>query len=133
MTANRMIGSLVAIALLIASGCTQAPTQAEMVGVYMAQYPAATEDLTLSADGSFSQKITLKADGKVLVSSGAWTYDSKDITFHDRFLVVADSYTGQSVGQARPWTVFLPVVRRGSRIQIGDEPSIIRYEKQAAP
>jgi hypothetical protein len=133
MTRSLAIEVLAASLLLLASGCGTPPTQAELVGVYAAQYPAATEDITLSANGNFTQKVTLKADGKILVSSGVWTYDSKDITFHDNLLVVADSYTGQSLGQVRSWTVILPVVRMAGQIQIGDMPSIIRYNKQVDP
>jgi hypothetical protein len=116
--------------LAVLTGCGKPTTKAELLGVYVADYPAAKEKVTLLAEGKFTQQVTIKSTSKVLVTKGTWTFDSteKYLYLRDTFLTVLDGF-GQPRTQPEPGTSVLPVVSRFGKIQIGDGPGI-QYTKQ---
>ena len=72
------------------SGATELP------GTYVADYGFATDTLTLSKDGSFTQEVTVRATGKKFASRGTWWFDAKprDVYLQKGFRAVVD-YAGQ--------------------------------------
>jgi hypothetical protein len=123
---------LVLCFLAIVVGCGRPAAQSELVGSYEADYAFAKEDLTLMADGRFTQKVSIKSTSQVLVTNATWTFDSdgQRIVFHDSFFKVLDGF-GNPLTHAEPGTASLPVVRWRGRLQIGDSPTI-EYKKQEA-
>ena len=49
--------------------------QSELYGTYNADYAIAKEELTLHKNGTFTQKVTLKATSKIDTTNGTWIYD----------------------------------------------------------
>ncbi len=66
----------------------------ELPGTYVADYDVAKEKLTLNKDGTYIQEVTLKANSKVDVSRGRWSYDKETqyVTFEDNFMFVIDAF-----------------------------------------
>ena len=66
----------------------------QIVGAYVADYSFATENLTIRADHSFSQRVTLKSSNETIETSGTWTYVDADhrVTFIDNFLLSRDGF-----------------------------------------
>jgi hypothetical protein len=131
---KRFVFSWVALSLLgVLSGCGKPAAQPDLVGAYVANYPAAKEKLTLLSGGKFTQQVTIKSNSQVLTTSGTWTFDPADkrVTFHESFLSVLDGF-GQTKKQPESGTAMLPVVRRFGNVQIGDDPTI-EYKKQPKP
>jgi hypothetical protein len=110
--------------------CGKPATKPDLTGVYVADYAAAREKITLLQDGTFTQQVTVKSTSQMLTTNGNWTFDpaKQYIYFHDAFLCVLNGF-GQPNKQPEPGTSVLPVVRRLGNIQIGDEPSV-QYKKE---
>src|SRR4051812_44234759 len=127
---NSVLKCWLGLSLLGATGCGKSVTKADLAGVYVANYSAAKEKVTLLADGKFTQQVTIKSTSQVLTTNGTWTFDAgeKYIYLRDSFLSVLDGF-GQPKKQPEPGTSVLPVVNRLGKIQIGDDPGI-QYKKQ---
>ena len=69
-------------------------TLTELYGTYFADYEFANEELILHGDGSFTQRVTLKTNGKVDIAEGVWRYDSSDgyISFDGYCMNVMDGF-----------------------------------------
>ena len=87
-TRLRVIGgaAVAGIIVLVAAGlvlaalfawCSPHFDRSDLVGVYVAKYPTGTETLTLNADGTFLQEVTLKEppDSTPVTRTGSWTWD----------------------------------------------------------
>lgn len=104
----------------------------DLYGGYEADYTIAKEKLTLNKDGTFTQEVTLKATGKVDVTKGTWTYDSKRgyLTFNENLMVVLDGFGQLDPNYAKPKAglVVEPVNKYLGRISIGSSEGIV-YKK----
>jgi len=114
-------------------GCSKQVTKTDLVGYYVANYPAAMENLTLLSNGIFTQQVTIRSTSQVLVTNGIWIFDSGDkrITLKDNFINVLDGF-GHPKVPAEPGTAMLPVIRRFGKLQIGEDPTV-EYKKQPGP
>lgn len=73
-----VVAGLVLVALY--AWCSPHFDRPDVVGVYVAKYPSGTETLTLNADGTFLQEVTLKEppDSTPVTRVGSWTWDESD-------------------------------------------------------
>lgn len=65
---------LLAIAVVLALGCSMSVPAEEVYGTYIAVYPFGAEMLTLFHDGSFVQQITVEKQSPVS-ATGSWSLD----------------------------------------------------------
>jgi alpha-D-ribose 1-methylphosphonate 5-triphosphate synthase subunit PhnL len=89
------IAGTASVLVFILCGCGKSLTMADLYGNYTANYPVATENLTLISNGKFVQKVTIKATGKVSVAQGTWKYDSRygnKVVCDENFLAVVDGF-----------------------------------------
>jgi len=121
--------------VIVLSGCGRAPSKAEVPGTYLADYDFATDTLVIKADGRFTQTVTLRATGKVVTASGAWSFDLQDHYIGlDGMLVVSD-YANKLVpdfDKRRDYLVHEPVERWFGRLQIGSDPGVPYYRQAGA-
>lgn len=114
-------------------GCSNPMSDADLVGVYYADYKEAKEKLTLDKDHRFIQEVTLKAKGGTDIAKGSWNYDSSNgyITFGDGFMLVLDGFRNLDPNFARPkpGLVSQPVSRLFGEVTIGTNEGII-YTKR---
>jgi len=108
---------------------------AELVGHYVANRELVNETLTLNSDGTYSQRVKLKASGKVDTASGTWTFDSQNayVTFDQHMMLVASSSKRFNPDYAKPRSdglVSLPVDRLFGEIRIGAADDAIPYRKE---
>jgi hypothetical protein len=131
---NSFVKCWLGLSLLgVLTGCGKPVSRADLPGVYVADYSAAKEKVTLLADGRFTQQVTIKSTSQILTTNGTWTFHvaEKYIYLRDNFFSVLDGF-GQPRKQPEPGTFVLPVVSRLGKIQIGDDPGI-QYKKQPNP
>jgi len=90
---NRALPILVLLFLISSIPSCKAP-KFELPGTYVADYDVAKEKLTLNKDGTYIQEVTLKANSKVDVSRGRWSYDKETqyVTFYDNFMFVINGF-----------------------------------------
>jgi len=115
---------LLACALLaaIVAGCKPGEV-ASIYGTYVADYPAAREQLTLRPDGTFTQEVTLRPGGHRVTSAGKWQFDAAT-----GFVILPSGYIEvlDALGRGRPdyaqplaGVVDMPVVACFGRLYIG--------------
>lgn len=63
------------VMLSLMSGCFGRVDMSEIPGNYAAEYDFATDKLQINLDGSYTQSILFKKDGKTISGSGRWSYD----------------------------------------------------------
>ena len=89
------VGSILVLSLFVYSCTTSTPRQAgEFYGDYVLDCELVHEEMTLHPDGTFTQKVTIKATSEVISSKGKWTYHTRkssglmfgDVTFDDGFV-----------------------------------------------
>jgi len=114
--------SVALVCWTLAAGACSVSKREVVVGDYGTENTAAVESLKLKGDGSFEQRVTLKADGRRLVAEGTWSFDAGDseITFDDKFMMVLDGW-GRPVADpavVHDGVVILPVHRLLGRTRI---------------
>jgi len=116
------IAVLVALTGMLLFGCTHPKMASELIGVYEAHYDQADERLSLKSDGTFSQEVTLKPNGKVVGGAGTWKYDtvSGDITFTPGFVCALDGFGKLDPQGVRPTgdLVIKPVTSQFGQLRI---------------
>ncbi len=70
------IGFLLIIIMMMPA-CTP-DKEKDLYGAYIAKYPFATEKVTLNADGTYIQEVSIKGDPKTLTHKGRWRYEPSD-------------------------------------------------------
>lgn len=114
-------------------GCSKPEHAANLVGTYSADYQVATERLTLSSDGTFTQEITLKATSKIDIVTGRWSYDAEKgyIQFDNTFMLVLNGFREFDPNYASPKRGRVITVAKKflGRITIGTDESGIIYTK----
>lgn len=127
---NRAVKCALGLSLLsMFTGCGKPASNSDVPGTYVAQYPFATETVTIKGDGKFDQTIKVKASGKIATTNGTWRFDAKDedIYFSEEFMVVVDGF-GEMVTNfdtpTRKAISILPVRRSFGKMQIGVDPRI---------
>ena len=87
----------------------------ELIGKWVLDCPLLRDDLILNPDGTFTQRIAIKATGQLLTSSGQWKLSDqyRDVVLDDRLAVLErpdklkDDYLvrqpGRSLLYARYW------------------------------
>lgn len=118
----------------IFNGCGKPLSNTDVPGIYGAEYPFATETLTLKSNGIFAQNIKVKTSGQVVTTNGTWRFDSKDgdLYFSEEFMVVVDGFGEMITNFAtttRKAISILPIRRSIRNIEIGLDPRI-PYKKQ---
>lgn len=111
------------------AGCGKSLNNSDVPGTYAAQYPFATETVTINDDGTFEQSIKVKVSGKVVTTNGTWRFDVKDadIYFSEEFMVVVDGFGEMVTNFDRPTRKaisILPMRRSFGKMQIGVDPGI---------
>ncbi len=131
--AGRMLLCVLLAAALV--GCT--PREVSPVyGSYIADYPAATETLTLKPDGTFVQSVTLHSHEKPVTSTGHWHFDQPTafVIFDSGYIEVLDvlGRPRPDYGQPLSGVVFMPVVRCLGRLYIGSGRFVLYAKKTPA-
>ncbi|GEM_PF-1920545 len=115
------------------AGC-KATDVAAVYGTYVADYPVASETLTLRPDGAFTQTVTMRAGGKHVVSNGRWRFDAPTgfVIFASGYIEVLDA-----LGRARPdfaeplsGVVDMPVVTCLGRLYIGTAQFVLYHKRE---
>jgi len=107
-------------------GCGKPASQADLAGVYVANYEFATDTLTLKEDGQFIQTIKIKADGRMVTKSSQWHFRPKnqDILIESNYMLVIDGFSKMipDFDRANPKSVIIGPVRRVfGRLEIGGD------------
>lgn len=63
--------------LLLLSACTPVKEQ-DLYGTYLAKYLFGSEKLTLNANGTYKQEVTIKGEPKILEHEGRWRFAAED-------------------------------------------------------
>jgi hypothetical protein len=131
-----LLFTTVAILGAIMFGC-KPKSQSDLYGRYIADYDLAKEELTLNADGTFTQKVVLKATSKVDTSKGTWIFRQKEgyLVFDKNFMNVMNGFAELRPNYNRPneGTTCLPVGRWFGRIMIGTSKYIVYTKCVPAP
>jgi len=114
-----MVCGLLAVTLL---GCRPRDVS-PVYGTYIADYPAATERLTLKPDGTFVQSVTLRPHGRTVTSTGHWSFDQPTgfVVFDSGYIEVLDVFSRPRPDFAQPLAgvVDMPVESCFGRLYIG--------------
>lgn len=115
---------MLACALLAAALAGCKPREVSPVyGTYLADYPAATELLTLKPDGTFTQSVTLHPHGRPVTTTGHWRFDQPTayVIFDSGYIEVLDALGRRRPDYAQPLAgmIFMPVVSCFGRLYIG--------------
>ena len=95
--AQRTEYTLIALSLLLVSGCTLNPPRNEVIGTYLLKGQGVDQiTLSLSPDGEFSE--TIKVAGSLKSNVGTWSMRDGDISF-DR-LWIPDTFAPASIIEA---------------------------------
>ncbi len=78
---SRLYSALCLAVILFTGGCERAPSKAQVVGHYSGSLSGATETLFLSADGTFSQTVSLPS-GQKITGAGTWSLKHKAVTLN---------------------------------------------------
>ncbi len=102
--------TLLAAALI---GCKPAEVS-PVYGTYLADYPAASESLTLKPDGTFVQSVTLHPHGRPVTTAGRWRFDPATafVIFGSGYIEVLDAFGRPRPDYAQPLAgiVDMPVI-----------------------
>ena len=130
------INNILLLSLLsIFTGCSKQVDETEIPGIYIAEYPFATETVTINNNGKFVQSIKVKVNNKVVTTNGSWRFDpnNKDVYFSKEFMVIIDGF-GEMIfnfdNPTRRAISILPVQSIFGKVQIGVDPRI-PYIKQS--
>jgi hypothetical protein len=131
-----LLFSTTALLGVLMFGC-KPKTKSDLPGKYVADYDLAKEEITLNADGTFTQKVVLKATSKVDTTKGTWSYDPEDgyLTFDKHFMRVMNGFAKLRPNYNRPndGLTCLPTGRWFGRILIGTSKYIIYTKCEPAP
>lgn len=114
------------------TSCSDHVSLDNLYGTYVADYKVANEQLTIKRDGTFLQKVTLKANQKIDIAQGTWTYDLEDryLRLDNNFMVVVDGFMefNPNYSQAKKGKSALPIGKYLGNIRIGTSEGVL-YKK----
>lgn len=123
--------SIIIFMVLFMVSC-KVKSQSDLFGTYVADYNVAKEELTLNKDGTFIQKVKLKAKSKVAIAKGKWTYDTKTgyVIFEENHMAVIDGFRklNPDYEKPNPGPAFFPADKYFGRILLGSAEGVL-YEK----
>jgi hypothetical protein len=115
------------------AGC-KATDVAAVYGTYVADYPVASETLTLRPDGAFTQTVTMHASGKRVVSNGRWRFDAPTafVIFPSGYIEVLDALkrARPDFGEPLSGVVDMPVVICLGRLYIGTAQFVLYHKRE---
>jgi len=117
-------------------GCKPAG-QSGIPGKYVADYDLAREEVTLDANGTFTQKVVFKATSKVDTSKGKWSYEPEIsyLRFDEHFMLVTDGFRHFRPDYDKPngGDTLLPNNRRFGSASFGTEEGVLWVKCEPAP
>lgn len=126
-----LVGSIIVLSLFVYSYFPFIPRQAaELYGDYVLDCELVHGEMTLHPDGTFAQKVTIKATSEVISSKGKWTYHTGksssglmfgDVSFHDGFVTVLEwpNKLKPDYAHPKPGGALLPAQYRFGRLILG--------------
>jgi len=103
--------------LCLLAGCGREVVPSEVVGLYSVKYPYGTEQIRISADGSYEQFFAPNGKPQVTINKGRWELRrlvELDLCLHDP-VIVDDAFGRQSAMKKQTGAIWPLHVSRGLR------------------